>query len=80
MMPKGHESLILSSVVSMSATVITGMPKNEVLVHDEIAVLGQTVKEIPRIISSHSISILNRTFKCLLVSQETCGCALYTHW
>lgn len=36
-----------------------------VCVDDEAAVLGQTVKEIPCIISSYSISILNRTFQCL---------------
>jgi hypothetical protein len=55
MMSKGHESLTLSSVVSISATVITGMPTNEVFVHDDTAaVLGQTVNEILCTISSHS--------------------------
>lgn len=62
MISKGHESLTLSSVVSMRATVITGIPTNEGFVHDEAAVLRKTMKEIPCITLSHSISIFNRTW------------------
>ena len=56
------------------------MPTNELFLHDEAAVLGQTVKEIPCIMSSHSISILNRTrlhIKACLCHKKRSG-ALHT--